>query len=243
MHSDTLHTNTGPLILLIEDEPDIAEILEIYLKREGFRSQYAGDGQLGMQLFRRQRPALVILDIRLPGQNGIDILQTIRAEGTVPVPVIMLTALTDDLNKLLSLRLGADDYISKPFNPAEVIARIHAVLRRTGVNTQPVTAPFQVGQLLIDYDMYGVMVVAQDGIKHPLALTLTEFRLLAFLARQPKRCFSRFDLIESCLPESEALDRVIDSHLSKLRQKLEQAGCLDKIETVRGIGYRLWPAL
>lgn len=231
---------TGPLILLIEDEPEIAEILEAYLRRDGFRTAHAPDGMEGLQLFRRLHPALVVLDIRLPRQNGIDILQTLRAESNTPV--IMLTALTDDINKLLSLRLGADDYIAKPFNPAEVTARIQAVLRRSGQAPVPTSSRIRVGPLLIDPDMHAVMVEDPDGQATPLPLTLTEFRLLAFLARQPRRCFSRYELIDACLPESDALDRVIDSHLSKLRRKLEQAGCANFIEAVRGVGYRLWPA-
>lgn len=229
----------GPLILIIEDEPGIAEILEAYLRHDGFRTEHALNGRLGMEYLQRLRPALVLLDIRLPGQNGIDILQTIR--GEYAVPVIMLTALTDDVNKLLSLRLGADDYISKPFNPAEVVARVHAVLRRSSTAAAPASL-VTVGQLLIDHEMHAVMVAGVDGGHTPIPLTLTEFRLLAFLAKQPKRCFSRDELIESCLPESDALNRVIDSHLSKLRRKLQDAGCDGLIETVRGVGYRLWPS-
>jgi len=228
----------SPLILIIEDEPGIAEILEAYLRHDGFRTEHAGNGRLGLDCLQRMHPALVLLDIRLPGQNGIDILQSIRSEYSIPV--IMITALTDDVNKLLSLRLGADDYIAKPFNPAEVVARVHAVLRRSN----PVQAPaalVSVGQLLIDHQMHAVLAVAADGTQTPIPLTLTEFRLLAFLAKQPKRCFSRDELIDACLPESDALNRVIDSHLSKLRRKLQDAGCDGLIETVRGVGYRLWP--
>lgn len=228
----------SPLILIIEDEPGIAEILEAYLRHDGFRTEHAGNGRLGLDCLQRLHPALVLLDIRLPGQNGIDILQSIRSEYAVPV--IMITALTDDVNKLLSLRLGADDYIAKPFNPAEVVARVHAVLRRSN----PVQAPaalVSVGQLLIDHQMHAVLAVGADGAQTPIPLTLTEFRLLAFLAKQPKRCFSRDELIDACLPESDALNRVIDSHLSKLRRKLQDAGCDGLIETVRGVGYRLWP--
>ena len=227
-------------ILLVEDEIDIADILQLYLQNDGFNCAHATDGRRAMELFRRVKPDLVLLDIRLPGQNGIDILQTLRAES--PVPVIMLTALTDDINKLVSLRLGADDYISKPFNPAEVVARVHAVLRRTSGIYQQQTKEaslLKVANLLIDVSRHRVTVEHGDNSSE-LALTLTEFRLLEFLARQPERCFSRFELIDACLPESDALDRVIDSHLSKLRKKLTEAGCADMIETVRGVGYRLW---
>lgn len=231
-------TQAAPLIVLIEDEPGIAEILEAYLRHEGFRTEHATNGKVGLDYVHSLKPALVVLDIRLPGQNGVDILQAIRAECAIPV--IMLTALSDDVNKLLSLRLGADDYITKPFNPAEVVARIQAVLRRS--RALPAAAPtVVVGQLEIDHEMHVVMVRDANGMAQELPLTLTEFRLLAFLAKQPRRCFSRDELIESCLPESDALNRVIDSHLSKLRRKLQDAGCDNLIETVRGVGYRLWP--
>ncbi len=230
---------SGPLILIVEDELEIADILMVYLRHEGFACEHAGDGRRALELLRRQHPALVILDIRLPGQNGIDILQAIRGESGIPV--IMLTALTDDVNKLVSLRLGAYDYISKPFNPAEVVARVHAVLRRTSRLKDPSASEIlHVGNLYIDTGTYSAAVQQAEGGRIDLPLTLTEFRLLAFLARQPRRCFSRNELIDACLPESDALDRVIDSHLSKLRKKLQEAGGADLIETVRGVGYRLW---
>ena len=236
----------GALILLIEDEAEIAEIAQAYLHREGFRTLHAMDGQRGMLLFRRERPDLVLLDIGLPGQNGVDLLQAIRDDGGTPV--IMLTALTDDLNKVLSFRLGADDYITKPFNPVEMVARINAVLRRTGTAAKPANCGnggepelIRLGALEINLTMHAALARDANGREHTLPLTLTEFRLLALLARQPKRCFSRFELIESCMPESDALDRVVDSHLSKLRRKLADAGLGALIETVRGVGYRLWP--
>lgn len=227
------------MILIIEDEAAIAEILEAYFLREGFRTQHCDNGQWGLQILRQRRPDLVILDIRMPGQNGIDVLQAIRAEGSTPV--IMLTALTDDLNKLLSLRLGADDYISKPFNPAEVVARVHAVLRRSLAPRDAKEERLHLGNLFIDQAGHSAFVLADDGTRIPLPLTLTEYRLLAFMIRKPRRCMTRQELIENCLPESDALDRVIDSHLSKLRRKLSDAGCGQLIETVRGVGYRLWP--
>jgi len=231
--------NNEPLILIIEDEAEIAEIVAAYLCQDGFNILRAGDGQQGIQYFNKYHPSLVLLDIRLPGQNGLDILQSIRTKGTTPV--IMLTALTDDVNKLLGLRLGADDYITKPFNPSEIVARVRAVLRRTVVNvTADETAQTQVGRLSIDHNAYVVSWMTDTGNNEVLPLTLTEFRIIAFMARHPKRCFSRFELIDACLPESDALDRVIDSHLSKLRRKLLDAGCDNFIETVRGVGYRLW---
>jgi len=232
----------SPLVLLAEDETDLAHILLAYMERDGLRTVHGQDGPTALQHFRQCKPDIALLDISLPGQDGIDILKDIRSSGNTPV--IMVTAVSDEVSKLLSLRMGADDYIVKPFNPAEVVARVRAVLRRT----QPAqeTTLLKVGELEIDVSAYTVHVQRDGdgdsaGPATPVPLTLTEFRLLAYLARQPRRCFSRADLVDACLPESDALDRVIDSHLSKLRRKLQDAGCRRLIETVRGVGYRLWP--
>lgn len=236
---DTASVHCGPLILIIEDEDQIAEVIQAYLTRDGYRVIHAADGQRGLQLLAQVKPDLVLLDIRMPGQSGIDVLQAIRGQGNTPV--IMLTALTDDINKLLSLRIGADDYIGKPFNPAEVIARVQAVMRRAQPASPTADQPLRLGPLLIDTAMHAAFVQDQDGNSAPLSLTLTEFRLLAFMARWPRRCLTRYELIDGCMPDSDALDRVIDSHLSNLRRKLENSGCRGLIETVRGVGYRLWP--
>ena len=231
-------TQKNGLVLVVEDEAGIADILVAYLQRDGLRTQHADNGHTALQLFRQARPDIVLLDIRLPGVDGVDILKTIRAESDTPV--IMVTAMADDVDKLVSLRMGADDYVVKPFNPAEVVARVRAVLRRTA-GGPPDERPIRLGKLEIDQTAHSASVYGDDDRPQALALTLTEYRLLACLANQPRRCFSRSDLVEACLPESDALDRVIDSHLSKLRRKLQLAGCGDLIETVRGIGYRLWP--
>ncbi|WP_410211406.1 response regulator [Aquirhabdus sp.] len=230
-------TNQDQLILIIEDEPEIAEILQMYLQHEGFKTEHVSNGRHGLQSWRQINPDLILLDIRMPGPDGLDILQTIR--GVSNVPIIMLTALTDDINKLLSLRLGADDYIAKPFNPAELIARIRTVLRRSNKSVAT-DKLLRVGRLTINQDSYTALFIDDKGASQELPLTLTEFRLLVHFAQQPKRCFTRLDLIDACLPESDALDRVIDSHLSKLRRKLSDVGGSDLIQTVRGVGYRLF---
>mgnify|MGYP000031126994 FL=1 len=227
------------LVLVVEDEPAIASILSAYLERDGLRIRMAQDGEEALQSFRQLRPDLVLLDIHLPKVDGVDVLRMIRNDSEVPV--IMVTALADDVDKLLALRLGADDYVVKPFNPPEVVARVRAVLRRTQAKPAAIAAPIRVGPIEIDVEAHSAAVYDSAGHATPLALTLTEFRLLACLAAQPRRCFSRAHLIENCLPESDALERVIDSHLSKLRRKLQLAGQEGLIETVRGIGYRLWP--
>lgn len=222
------------LILIVEDEPEIAEILESYFLREGFRVLCARDGVTGLAHHQSLRPDLVVLDIKLPGRDGYDVLATIRQRGQTPV--IMVTALAEDLDKLQALRIGADDYVVKPFNPLEVVARAKAVLRRTmGRGSDHL---LRLGALTIDPDAYRASVEAKSG-QVVLDLTPTEFRILAHMARYPGRAFSRGDLVDACLPEAAALDRTVDSHVSNLRRKLAAAGAEGLLEGVRGIGYRL----
>lgn len=229
-----------PMVLVIEDEQAIATILAAYLERDGMRVLLAQDGHAAVQLFNQYQPDLVLLDIHLPQVDGLDVLRAIRSHGQTPV--IMVTALADEVNKLVALRMGADDYVVKPFNPAEVVARVRAVLRRSQPRSDArESAPIRVGALEINTQDHLAVVYDSKARPKPLALTLTEFRLLALLASQPKRCFSRSYLVDNCLPESDALERVIDSHLSKLRRKLQLAGQDNLIETVRGVGYRLCP--
>lgn len=222
------------LILIIEDEPEIAEIIGTYMAREGFRVITAGDGTVGLAHHLRLRPDLVVLDIKLPGQDGYEVLAAIRRRGDTPV--IMVTALAEDLDKLQALRIGADDYVVKPFNPLEVVARAKAVLRRTmGRGGADV---LRIGQLTIDPQAYRAAFETPSG-SVALDLTLTEFRLLAHMAASPGRAFERAELVDACLPESEALDRTVDSHVSNLRRKLSAAGADGLLTAVRGVGYRL----
>lgn len=237
-------TNTSPpgktqaLVLIAEDEDEIAEILAAYLVRSGLRCLHARNGREALVLHLRHKPDLVLLDVQMPEMDGWRVLSEIRHRGTTPV--IMLTAMDQDIDKLTGLRIGADDYVVKPFNPAEVVARTQAVLRRaspqSGRNDKQVmrVAPFQ-----IDLDNHEVMVEA-NGRTQKLELTLTEFKLLAQLARTPKRVFSRAELLVNSLPEGDALERTVDSHLSKLRKKLEGLGITGIPSGVRGVGYRLW---
>ena len=222
------------LILIVEDEPDIAEIIETYLAREGFRTIRASDGTIGLAHHQRLKPDLVLLDIKLPGQDGYDVLAAIRRRGDTPV--IMLTALAEDLDKLQALRVGADDYIVKPFNPLEVVARVKAVLRRS---TRQFDADvLRVGALTVDLGSHTADISGPDG-QAALKLTLTEFKLLACMAAAPNRVFDRSELIDACLPEGEAMDRTVDSHMSHLRRKLAAAGAEGLILSVRGVGYRM----
>lgn len=225
------------LILVAEDDPDIADILTAYLERAGMRVVRAEDGQRALDLHRQLTPDLVLLDVQMPRVDGWQVLRELRHRGNTPV--IMLTALDQDIDKLMGLRIGADDYVVKPFNPPEVVARVQAVLRRASPEGGATAGRvLRFGALSIDLDGHEAVAVV-DGQDTVLDLTLTEFRLLAHLARTPRRVFSREELLVACLPEGEALERTVDSHLSKLRKKLEAAGVPGVPANVRGVGYRL----
>ncbi|WP_377293081.1 response regulator [Rhizobium sp. SG2393] len=222
------------LVLIAEDDAEIAGILQAYFTREGFRTVHARDGQVALDLHRTLKPDIVLADITMPRLDGWELLAEIQRRGRTPV--IMITALDEDVDRLQGLRIGADDYIVKPFNPIEVVARAKAVLRRAGLSQAGVM--IRAGALTIDLDSYQVRI-DKDGVPVTLSLTLTEFRLLAHLARTPTKVFSRSELVDACLSGSDALDRTIDSHLSKLRKKLEQAGAEGMLASIRGVGYRL----
>lgn len=222
------------LVLIAEDDAEIAGILEAYFTREGFRTVHARDGQVALDLHRSLKPDIVLADITMPRVDGWELLAEIQRRGRTPV--IMITALDEDVDRLQGLRIGADDYVVKPFNPIEVVARAKAVLRRAGL--AQAGAVIRVGSLTIDLDSYQVKI-EKEGAPVTVPLTLTEFRLLAHLARTPSKVFSRAELVDACLPGSDALDRTIDSHLSKLRKKLEQAGGEGLLISIRGVGYRL----
>ncbi|TCG04440.1 DNA-binding response regulator [Paraburkholderia steynii] len=232
----TRHTQS--LVLVAEDEPEIAEILTAYLARGGYRSVHAVDGRKALELHLSLRPDLVLLDVQMPEVDGWQVLAEIRHRGTTPV--IMLTALDQDIDKLTGLRIGADDYVVKPFNPAEVVARVQAVLRRSG-SREADQRVLRVAPFEIDLDSHQAILEVGNE-RHSLALTLTEFKLLVQLARSPKRVFSRAELMATCLPEGDALERTVDSHISKLRKKVEDLGVKGMPVGVRGVGYRLWSA-
>ncbi|KYK41018.1 MULTISPECIES: response regulator [Stenotrophomonas] len=229
----------SPLVLIAEDEGDIADILSAYLGRSGLRSARAVDGESALALHRQLRPDLVLLDVQMPKLDGWQVLTELRRRGNTPV--IMLTALDQDVDKLTGLRVGADDYVVKPFNPAEVIARVQAVLRRSAAaeigDTGSPTDVIRQGPLDIDLLSHEVFVRDHQPQRVP-ELTYTEFRLLAHLARAPRQVHSRISLLHACLPEGETQERTIDSHVSKLRRKLESVGINGIPATVRGVGYR-----
>ncbi|MBH1981199.1 MAG: response regulator transcription factor [Burkholderiales bacterium] len=230
-------TPPSALVLIAEDEPQIARILAGYLERDGYRTAFAVDGQEALQQHLALAPDLLLLDVQMPRVDGWGVLAEVRRRGETPV--IMLTARDQDADKLAALRVGADDYIIKPFNPAEVVARVAAVLRRSRVRHHPVGGQrLRCGPIEIDQETY-VASVLREGAPVPLSLTLTEFRLLAHLARTPRRVCSRLELLESCMPESNSMERTVDSHVSKLRKKLEEAGVMNMPASLRGVGYRL----
>ena len=206
------------LVLIAEDEAEIAEILAAYLQRQGLRTLHAADGRVALAMHQTCKPDLLLLDVQMPQLDGWQVLSEIRARGDTPV--IMLTALDQDLDKLMGLRMGADDYVVKPFNPAEVVARVLRV------------GPFQ-----IDLESHEASICRDEG-QQVLDLTLTEFKLLASLMRAPKRVFSRAELLTHCLPEGDTQERTVDSHISKLRKKLEAQGIQGVPASVWGVGYR-----
>lgn len=228
---------TQALVLIAEDEPEIVDILKAYLAREGIRTAWAADGRAALEMHLALKPDLLLLDVQMPRVDGWQVLSEVRARGQTPV--IMVTAHDQDIDKLMALRIGADDYVVKPFNPAEVAARVRAVLRRTQRVEQDRLDVLRVGPLEIDLEAFRVAVVAQDASRQVLSLTLTEFRILAHLARAPRRVFSRSELIAACLPEGEVLERTVDSHISKLRRKLDEVAVQGMPVSLRGVGYRL----
>ncbi len=225
------------LVLIAEDESEIADILQAYLERDGIRTAWARDGREALQLHQLIKPDLVLLDVQMPQLDGWEVLSSLRQRGATPV--IMLTALDSDVDKISALRVGADDYVVKPFNPTEVVARVRAVLRRSQPGS-PGLAPatLRVGPLELDRPSHSAWLHLQ-GQRLTLPLTATEFKLLQVLAAAPTRVFSRAELLEACLPEGDALERTIDSHLSKLRKKIEQQGLDGMPTSVRGVGYCL----
>lgn len=218
------------LILIVEDERTLAESLDLFLRSQGFRTERAFDGAAALTLFRAARPDLVLLDVMLPKVDGFEVLKHIRAEAQTPV--IMLTAKAEEIDKLLGLGLGADDYLVKPYSLREVAARVQAVLRRTQGEPEPKV--IRIGPLEIDTYSVGARVGGSA-----LNLTPTEFRLLHHLALTPGRAVSRQELLRAALPESDALESAVNVHLKNLRAKLEAHGAAELLVTVRGVGYRL----
>ncbi|GAB4445775.1 MAG: response regulator transcription factor [Chloroflexi bacterium OHK40] len=222
-------------ILVVDDEPGIVQIARDYLVRAGFRVITAGDGADALRLARAERPSLLVLDLMLPGMDGLDVTRALRQDpATRKLPIIMLTARVEEADRLIGLELGADDYITKPFSPRELVARVRAVLRRSAGDLAP-SGVIQIGGLSIDLERRSVR---RDG--EPIDLTATEFEMLAVLAREPGRPFTRAQLLELVYDVSYAgYDRTVDAHIKNLRRKIEP----DPHEpiyilTIYGVGYK-----
>ncbi len=220
------------LILLIEDEPELVRVLRAYLENAGFQVESAYRGDTGLSLWQHKRPDLVILDLNLPGMDGLDVAREIRRQGDTPI--IMLTARVEESDQLVGLELGADDYITKPFSPRIVVARVRALLRRARSES---AAPAILRAADLEIDLQG-HTVTRSG--REIALTPTEFDLLATLAAQPGRAFTRLQLLEAIQGSAYAgYERTVDVHIKNLRAKLEPDPRKPRyIETVFGVGYR-----
>jgi DNA-binding response OmpR family regulator len=236
----------GPMktILVVDDEPKIAALARDYLEHAGFAVLVSGNGQTALETARRRRPDLVVLDLGLPGLDGLDVTRELRSDGDLPI--IMLTARDDELDKLLGLELGADDYITKPFSPRELVARVKAVLRRSereaaseigsgtgrgGRDPERIVA----GEVVIDVPRMRVEVAGR-----PVELTPTEFKLLATLAARPGRIYTRGQLLDTLRGvDFETYERAIDAHVKNLRRKIEPVPRQPRyVLTVHGVGYR-----
>ncbi len=222
----------GKKILVVDDEKQIVKLVRAYLEQAGFAVVTASDGQEALTVFRHERPALVVLDLGLPTIDGLDVFRTMRRESDVPV--IMLTARVEETDRLIGLELGADDYVTKPFSPREVVARVKAVLRRTE-GQKPAGEVLSAGDVIVDVERRAVTVGGR-----PVELTPTEFDLLTVLARDPGRVFTRMQLLDQVQGYAyEGYERTIDAHVKNLRQKIEPDPKKPQyILTVHGVGYK-----
>ena len=222
----------GP-ILIVEDDKKTASLVELYLQREGFQTIVAPDGRVALTLARRHHPMLVVLDLMLPLVDGWEVCRELRSWSDVPI--IMLTARGEEVDRISGLTLGADDYLVKPFSPRELVARVKAVLRRARLDTSSKRTVWAHKDLVLDLDKRKVSLRGQA-----ISLTVHEYNLLKALMTRPGRVFSRAELLDRLYPDGEAvIDRVIDVHIGKLRQKIEEDSSQPRhILTVRGIGYR-----
>ncbi|WP_028594443.1 response regulator [Paenibacillus assamensis] len=224
-------TAMGTGILVVEDDIKIRKLIVLYLQKEGYDVYEAGDGEEALELFKKHDPCLVILDLMLPKVSGEEVCRSIRADLKEQIPIIMLTAKVAEHNRIDGLKSGADDYVTKPFSPAELVARVESVLRRTGQRCSKIT-------------YRGLTIKTLRGEVHyngePIVLTQHEFRLLYFLMTHPNHILTREQIINELYPNNEkvVIERTIDVHIGKLREKLKWDGDSELIETIRGMGYR-----
>jgi DNA-binding response OmpR family regulator len=225
--------NSPAKILIVDDEPKITEVLKLYLEREGFQVAGAASGQQALERATAYKPDLIILDLNLPDMDGMEVCRTIRKKSNVPI--IMLTGRGEEVDKIVGLEIGADDYVTKPFSAREIVARVRAVLRRQA--PESASEARTVGNLQIDTARFEAVC---QGTR--LDLTTTEFKLLSTLSQSPGKVFSRMQLLDAVQGIAyEGYERTIDTHVKNLRQKMESSSknCGCRIETTRGVGYKL----
>ncbi len=221
-------------ILVVDDEPKVCDLVKAYLEKDGFEVVLSGNGKDAVEKARMIKPDLIVLDLNLPGMDGIEVFRTVRAFSDIPV--IMLTARDDEVDKIVGLQIGADDYVTKPFSPRELSARVAAVLRRYTDGTRPADRLVS-GDLLVDFERHEVKYRNEA-----VGLTAAEFKLLAVMAKNPGRVFTRLQLMDLAFGETyEGYDRTIDAHIKNMRQKLSKIGgdADNPVITVRGVGYKL----
>ena len=220
-------------ILIVDDEPQILKVLKAYLEKAGFQVSGAADGLSALAVFHREKPDFLILDLNLPGMDGLDVCKAIRRESNLPI--LMLTARVEETDRLIGLELGADDYVIKPFSPREVVARVRTIFRR--MTPEPVKQEvIEVGPLKITLDQHTVSLAERS-----IELTPTEFDILVVLAQQPRRVFTRLQIMEQAQGDAfEGYERTIDAHIKNIRLKLEPTPKKPVyIHTVFGVGYKL----
>ncbi len=224
-------------ILVVDDDREVVQLLRSFLEAGGYTVFTANDGESALHLIRRERPALVVLDLMLPERDGWEVTRIIRSSASLRrTGIIMLTARVEDVDRIVGLEMGADDYVIKPFNPREVVARVRTVLRRTNQETEVADQFLTSGQIRLNPV---TRMVSVSGIS--VALTPTEFRLLNIFVSSPNRVFTRAELVEKVFGyDYESADRVLDSHIRNLRKKLAvDASSSEALQTVYGVGYRL----
>lgn len=225
----------GLKILVVDDDPNVVELVRLYLERDGHKVLTANDGVTGLEMARDEQPNLIVLDLMLPRMDGMEVCRTLRGESLVPV--VMLTAMVEEDDRLAGLDLGADDYMTKPFSPRELAARVRAVLRRTARDRDD-SGPgaLEAGPFVVNLREQSLSVNGKS-----ITLTPTEFRLIALLVREPGRIFSREQIIDRVFGyDFDGFDRTVDAHMSSLRRKVDAVpGTAKRIQTVYGSGYRL----
>ncbi|MBI1881772.1 MAG: response regulator transcription factor [Chloroflexi bacterium] len=222
-------------ILVVDDDKKTLDLIKLYLEKDGYRVLAAYDGLQALELARQKRPDLIVLDLMLPQVDGLDVCRTLRVRGESKVPIIMLTARTTEEDKLLGLDLGADDYVTKPFSPRELLARVRAVLRRVAEAEAKGPPQLHYDDLVVDLIRHEVRLGQE-----PVHLTPREFKLLETLAREPGRAFTRLELLDTVFGfDYEGLERTVDVHVMNLRKKIEPEPDRPRyVITVPGVGYR-----